>query len=219
MAKSLPVVTIGVGLVVASCGGHTVGPTKAIAPAITSVTVTPALGVVDTTRFSLVATATGASEDMMSYDWAFPDGTTAQGKAVTKTFGSDGDLHVVLTVSNSEGTASRGVTVAVATMTGTWRETGGFRQLQAVQVNDTFTGSFVYGLFIFVPATIAISPDSPGKIDAQGNFQVVFPSTRSTAPVMKGHLLSRGVLEYHMDAIGPLSSPQTGRLTRISETP
>ena len=132
-------------------------------------------------------------------------------------------MQIVLRVSNSAGTVSRSVPVGIATLTGKWESQGGGQTLRMVQVNDTFTGTYtsMTALFNLLPVTLTVSPESPGTVDGRGNFSAVFTrmNLNGTSPSIRGRLLFTGVLEYKVDNAGPFINVQTGRLTRVSETP
>ncbi|WP_299262194.1 PKD domain-containing protein [Halorientalis sp.] len=61
----------------------------------------------------LDATASDATGSV-SYEWAFGDGTTATGQAVTHAYDADGSYDVELTVSNGSGTDTTSASVDVA---------------------------------------------------------------------------------------------------------
>jgi hypothetical protein len=83
------------------------------APTIASLK-SSALTLVSPGKFALTATATDPNKQLLTYAWAFSDGTTASGAAVSKTFTQVGTRTATVTVSDPGGlTATQTISVQV----------------------------------------------------------------------------------------------------------
>ena len=116
-----------VGLILApGCGGSPTSPSStptptATAPSGVDFTVSPGGEALNsTTVMHYTAQANGTN---LTYSWQFPDdGSTATGPTADHLFKKDGNWNVVLTVTNSAGTAAVGHGTMVRDLTGFWAD-------------------------------------------------------------------------------------------------
>lgn len=84
-----------------------------VAPTITMLTCTPTAKEGEVISCSASATDPGA--DSLTYSWAFGDGTTGTGQAVTKTYGAEGTFTITLTVRDQDSATATGTQTVVIT--------------------------------------------------------------------------------------------------------
>lgn len=222
-------------LFVSACGGRSgeyagsgPGPTPppVDAPQITSVTFSPSLPVAELTEVTLRAQATIAAGAQALFEWDLGDGTTATGNEVRRVFLQAGEYTVRVTVTAVVGSTrsesrSESRIVPVAGLTGLWQGEstslfGSRPALKLTQEGARLTGAYgelgisldppVVGVTVFRPSW-TITSDRPGRVDADGTFEV--PVGPAASAVLHGKLVGPREATYW------ISSPsQTSRLTK-----
>jgi hypothetical protein len=146
-------------------------------PSVTSISVSPAFGVVQLSQLTLAATATDPDNDALTYQWSI-GAQTLTGANQTIPIPGDGLQTVRLTVSDGRGgSATDSREFASGTMTGTWtlRNVSGSTTVMTLTQNaNRFGGTVMTQTFpgFTDPSTGTITPEGAisVRVKSEGNF-------------------------------------------------
>lgn len=185
-----------------ACGGSSGGPAAPSpstnrVPTVSAISVTPAFGISQVTRFSLLASGSDPDGDPLNYLWSFPGGT-ASGPSASATITGAGSTLVSLNVTDPRGgsaAASRSITLG--SMTGRWR---GENRCGDFEFTFTQNGTRVTGsgralqrwCNVANGSEFRTDPAEPGRIDANGRVEIRYKVGVFIDAYMRGQMDSTG---------------------------
>lgn len=200
MIRKCSAAVVLISLLAACAGGA--GPNEPrqssnAAPAIGSMSVSPAFGISQLTSFTMVSSASDPDNDALTYRWSYPGGTS-QGASTSAVMTSDGATTVTLTVTDARGaSASSAQSITVGSMAGRWsgaNHCGNF-EFTFAQSGRVITGTgraLQPWCAVPVGTEFRTDPAEPGWIDAGGRVEIRYKVGPFIDAYMRGQMDTSG---------------------------